>query len=54
VTFDSIQDEADRKYFKRLPTSFSLTDEQVDRVREAGRRLLRRSWAFQRLVQQLQ
>jgi NTE family protein len=54
VTFDSIQDEAERKYFKRLPTSFSLTDEQVDRVREAGRRLLRRSWAFQRLVQQLQ
>jgi NTE family protein len=54
VTFDSIEDEAKRKYFKRLPTSFSLTDEQVERLREAGRRLLRQSPGFQDLVRQLQ
>jgi len=50
VAFDNLPDEADRKYFKRLPTSFALDDDEVDRLREAGRTLLRDSRDFQVLV----
>ncbi len=34
-------------YLNALPTSFSLPDEDVDRLRAAGRTLLRESSAFQ-------
>jgi NTE family protein len=51
VTFDAIRDPAERRYFMDLPTSFSLTDEQVDRLREIGGRLLRQSPEFQRMLQ---
>jgi NTE family protein len=54
VSFDAIEDDAERRYFKRLPTSFSLTDEQVERLREVGRRLLYQSLNFQELIRQLQ
>ena len=53
VSFDLLPDADDRQYFKRLPTSFSLSDEQVDRLREAGRQLLRQSWEYQEMLQQL-
>ncbi|MBW2287865.1 MAG: patatin-like phospholipase family protein [Deltaproteobacteria bacterium] len=53
VSFDSIIDEDERRYFKGLPTSFVLEDEEVDRLREAGRRLLRNSAAFQDLLSEL-
>ena len=53
VSFDSIIDPAERRYFKGLPTSFALDDDEVDRLREAGRRLLRGSAAFQELVSEL-
>ena len=54
VGFDDLEDEKERRYFKRLPTSFQLSDEQVDRLREAGRRLLRESPDFQRLLKALE
>ncbi len=39
-----------RLFFNRVPTSFDLTDEQVDKLIKAGRELLRRNPEFQRLV----
>jgi NTE family protein len=53
VSFDEVEDPGDRTYLKRLPTSFVLTDGEVDELREAGRRLLRESAEFQALVEAL-
>jgi NTE family protein len=53
VGFDRLEDEGERRYFKRIPTSFTLSDEQVERLRAAGRRLLRESPDFQHLVRSL-
>jgi NTE family protein len=47
VGFDLIEDEEERRYFKRLPTSFKLSEQAVDRLREIGARLLRESPHFQ-------
>jgi len=54
VSFDGFDDEVERRYFKLIPTSFSLSDEEVDGLRNAGRRLLRASDGFQRLVEAMQ
>jgi NTE family protein len=53
VGFDEIDDLAERRYFKTLPTSFKLSAKQVDELRRAGRRLLRDSQDFQELVAEL-
>jgi NTE family protein len=53
VSFDGIADVAERRYYKRLPTSFKLDEREVDDLREAGRRLLRESGDFQELVKAL-
>jgi NTE family protein len=53
VSFDAITDDAERRYFMNLPTSFSLPDEAVDRLRELGGRLLRESRKTQALLQQI-
>jgi hypothetical protein len=37
-----------------LPTSFRLKPEEVDKLREVGRRLLTRSEEFQRLIRDLE
>ena len=50
VAFDAIADPAERHYFAALPTTFSLSDEQVDRLREVGGKLLRESGEFNRLL----
>jgi len=50
VTFRSIQDAEERAYFNTVPTTFRLTDEQVDRLKDAGRQLLRDNPEYQRLV----
>jgi len=39
-----------RKFFQRIPTSFALTDEQVDQLIAAGGDLLRSNPKFQRLL----
>jgi NTE family protein len=53
VSFDAIADEEERRYFMNLPTSFRLTDEAVDRLRELGGRLLRESKKLQVLLGQV-
>jgi NTE family protein len=53
VGFDEVEDEEERQYLKWLPTSFVLKDREVDRLRQAGRRLLRDSPRFQQLLQVL-
>jgi NTE family protein len=54
VKFDALDDEAERHYFKQLPTSFVLKPEEVDKLRDAARRVLAKSKEFQRLVHDLQ
>ena len=50
VMFDMLEDEEERRELNRIPSNFALSDEEVDRLRAAGRRLLRESPEFQRLV----
>jgi len=54
VKFDALDDEAERSYFKHLPTSFVLQPDEVDKLRDAARRILTQSKEFQRLIQDLQ
>jgi NTE family protein len=51
--FDFLEDPEERHFFNHLPTSFNLPDETVDRLRDVGRRLLRESEDFQRLLDSL-
>ena len=50
VKFDALKDENERMYFKRLPTSFKLAPDQVDRLRDAANRIMVESPEFQRLL----
>jgi NTE family protein len=40
VSFESLQDDAERQRLNQLPTSFHLPDEAVDRLRAAAARIL--------------
>ena len=53
VSFESIRDPEERNFFENLPTSFRLADDEVERLEEAGARLLRKSTEFQRFLRQL-
>ena len=53
VKFDALKDEAERKYFKRLSTSFKLAPEKVDKLRDVAHRILVESEEFQRLLRDL-
>jgi NTE family protein len=53
VKFDALKDETERMYFKRLPTSFKLDPEEVDKLRDVAKRLLNQSEAFQQLLREL-
>ena len=53
VNFDALSDETERKFFKKLPTSFKLPPETVDRLRAVAARLLRQSENYQRLLRDL-
>jgi len=53
ISFRDIQDPESRGFFNRVPTSFSLSDEQVDKLIAAGRELLRNNPDFQQLVADL-
>ncbi len=50
LSFRDIDQADKRKFFNRIPTSFSLSDEQVDKLIAAGRELLRSNPDFQRFV----
>ncbi|MCG8591709.1 MAG: patatin-like phospholipase family protein, partial [Proteobacteria bacterium] len=53
VSFDLLGEEDERRFFKRMPTSLRLRDDQVDALRAVGRRLLRESPEFQELLEEL-
>jgi hypothetical protein len=40
VSFAQLNDKAERAYLNQLPTSFVLTDEEVDRLRAAAGRII--------------
>ena len=48
--FRDLEDETERRRINRLPTSFALLADDVDRLRAAGRKLLRKSPVFQALL----
>ncbi|HXX81190.1 MAG TPA: hypothetical protein VEI46_06545 [Thermodesulfovibrionales bacterium] len=50
VKFDELRDEAERLYFKTLPTTFNLSDEEVDKIKDAAHRILAESEEFQRFL----
>ena len=53
VSFDSIEDPEEKRYFMNLPTSFVLPDEAVDRLRALGGRLLRESTTYRDLLKRI-
>jgi NTE family protein len=53
VGFQDIEEPKLRLLFNQVPTSFSLSDEQVDRLIAAGRELLRNNPDYQRFVAEL-
>ncbi len=54
VSFDAIADADERRYFMNLPTSFTLPDDAVDRLRELGGRLLREAKPYRALLRQIE
>jgi NTE family protein len=50
VSFAQLTDKADLAYLNELPTSFSLSDEAVDRLRAAAGKIIMASPDFQRLL----
>jgi NTE family protein len=53
VSFNAIKDKNDRLFFQSLPTSFSLKDEEVDRLRDIAGVLLRQSPVYQKVLDQI-
>ena len=53
LSFEDLKQPEVRAFFNKVPTSFSLTDEQVDRLIAAGRQLLREHPDFQQLLADL-
>ena len=50
VDFNGIEEPERRKFLNQTPTSFSLTDEQVDELIAAGGELPRHHLEFRRLL----
>ena len=50
VSFQGIKEQSTRQFFNNIPTSFNLKDEQVNKLIEAGRQLLRDNPDFQQLL----
>jgi NTE family protein len=50
VGFRDLEQPEARHFFNQIPTSFDLSDEQVDRLIAAGRELLRNNPDYRRLV----
>ena len=53
IGFKDIQDAESREFINQVPTSFSLSDEQVDRLIAAGRELLRNNVKYQQFLSDL-
>lgn len=54
VEFDALKDETERHYFKSMPTSFKLSNEQVDKLRDVAHRILTESKEYQQFLADLQ
>jgi NTE family protein len=54
LSFEGVPDGPLRHFLNEIPTSFTLSTEQVDRLIVTGRELLRNNAEFQRLVASLQ
>ena len=54
IDFHAIKEPERRRFLNRTPTSFSLTDKQVDELIEAGGELLRDNPEFRRLLADLE
>lgn len=54
VSFDLLPNPDDLTYFKHLPTSFKLSEEEVQRLIDAGRNILLDSKQFQAMVAEMQ
>lgn len=50
LSFDSLPDRKEREYFNNIPTTFSLPEEQVDRLRDVASRLLYSNGEFRKLL----
>jgi NTE family protein len=50
VSFQALKDKSERDYLNHLPTSFSLSDEAVDRLRAAAATIILDSPDFQQLL----
>jgi NTE family protein len=53
VSFGNLKDKAERDWMAKLPTSFRLSGEQVDRLRAGARKILTESDDFKRLLRDL-
>jgi NTE family protein len=53
LSFESVPDGPLRRFLNEIPTSFALSDDQVDQLITTGRTLLRDNPDFQRLVASL-
>jgi NTE family protein len=53
VSFDAIPDLSERAYLNSMPTSFSLSDEQVDHLRAAAATAMHESSEYRRLLRDL-
>ena len=53
LSFEELEQPEAQQYFNNVPTSFKLSDEQVDRLIEAGHELLRNDPGYQRLLADL-
>jgi NTE family protein len=53
VRFENLEDAEEAAYLAKLPTSFSLPGEDVDRLKAAARKLLTESSDFQKLLKDL-
>ncbi|WP_158618379.1 patatin-like phospholipase family protein [Candidimonas sp. SYP-B2681] len=50
VSFDEIRDPEERTYYMELPTSFVLSSEEIDRLRNVAGEILRESKDFEALI----
>ena len=50
VSFDFVQDEQKKDYLNKIPTSFSLSKEEIDTLRKVGRELLIQSSEFNKFL----
>jgi NTE family protein len=53
LTFDSIEDDETRHWFKNLPTSFKLPSETVDKLKDMGKTLLQNTKSFKTLLEKI-